>query len=87
MAAAMEVGTGTAKKTAGSRAVERNSSAIRFAIETICESTGVSAELASYALLVSKVGGEIYCCARSNPVHCRGTSLGPKGRGRAGARF
>lgn len=46
---------GAAAAAAGGAATERDSSAIRFAIETIRESTGVSADLAAYALLVSKV--------------------------------
>eukprot|EP00752_Nemacystus_decipiens_P012584 g11144.t1 len=44
----------TAEKMAGGGSAERDSSAIRFAIVTIRESTGVTAELAAYALLVSK---------------------------------
>lgn len=55
VAEAMEVDTDGARRPAGGGARERDSSAVRFAIETIRESTGVSAELASYALLISKV--------------------------------
>ena len=55
VAEAMEIDTDGARRPAGGGARERDSSAVRFAIETIRESTGVSAELASYALLISKV--------------------------------
>eukprot|EP00903_Cladosiphon_okamuranus_P021144 g19422.t2 len=47
-----EDGAGAAAAVAG--ATERDSLATRFAIETIRESTGVSTELAAYALLISK---------------------------------
>lgn len=54
-AQAAALGMDRAKKAAGGRGAVRDRSAIRIAIETVRESTGVSAELASYALLASKV--------------------------------
>lgn len=46
------------RRAAGGEGTERDSSALRVAIEIVRESTGVSAELAAYALLVSKVRHE-----------------------------
>lgn len=57
----------------GGRATDRDGSATRFAVETIRESIGVSAELAAYALSVSKVHPQklFSCRVAANIVICR----------------